>query len=133
VAPTCEAQGGKRVTLTSAKLPWPATVFENAKREFREKLGFREQRLINPREELVIFAYNCEGVRTTEVAGEQFPLILNNGISIGAGPVELQFEPEKVNPESHNLTTEVVGPVEVEGRIKMVGYGAEELIEVKNP
>ena len=49
------------------------------------------------------------------------------------GPSEGQLEPEKVNPESPDLESELVGSGETEGRVKVEGYAGEELIEVKNP
>jgi hypothetical protein len=130
--------GGKAILVTPGKLPWLTAVIEPKAGLFREKIGHKGPELNKKPTELtepefVDFRINCEGVTSSEVFGELDPLILNNGISIGSGPSELQFVPEGVNPESHNLETENVGAIMVEGKVKTEGYGAEELIEVKNP
>jgi hypothetical protein len=136
---TCTtALGGKAIHVVPGKLPWLTEVFENAQKEFREKIGHKgPSKNIRPNEltepGFVDFTVNCEGVATGEVFGELDALILNNGISVGSSPGELQFESEKANPESSNLETETLLAFEVEGRVKREGYGAEELVEVKNP
>jgi hypothetical protein len=137
-SPSCLALGGKGIDVKPGKMPWNTEVIEPKAAVFREKIGHKgPTKNIKPNEitepGFVSFTENCEGVTTGEVFGELSPLILNNGISIGAGPGELQFEPEAVNPESRNLESEVFPKTEAEGKVKVEGYGAEELIEAKNP
>jgi hypothetical protein len=139
---TCtKVLGGKAIRVTPGNLPWLREVIEPKPGEFREKIGHKGPTLgKEPNEltepEFVEFTESCEGITAGRVFGEQDPRILNNGTSIGSGPGELKFEPESSNPESHNLESEVFGTNEIESispGIKVLGYGTEELIEVKNP
>jgi hypothetical protein len=57
------------------------------------------------------------------------PKVLDNGIAIGAGPDEAEFD----QPGSGELESETVGGLKISGRLKVEGYRAQELIEVKNP
>ena len=137
-SPSCLALGGKGIDVKAGKMPWLAEVLEPKPGVWRQKTGRKgPTKNVKPNEitepGFVDFTVNCEGVTTPEFFGENDPLVLNNGISIGAGPGELKLEPEKVNPESHDLESELVGTGETEGNVKVEGYGAEELIEVKNP
>jgi hypothetical protein len=130
--------GGKAIHVTPGKLPWSAVVFENAKKEFRQKTGHKgPTKNVKPNEitepEFIDFTVNCEGVTTPEFFGEQDPLLQNNAIAIGAGPGEEQLEAESVNPESKDLESELVGTGSTTGKVKVEGYGAEEELEVKNP
>jgi hypothetical protein len=131
---TCtKVLGGSAIRPKAENLPWVTEVFENAKREFREKIGSKGK---PPEEGVVAFNVDCVGVATPLFAGELDPLILNNGTAIGSGPNELKFETEKTNPEAHDLESELGGRGEVESgspSIKFEGYGTEELLEVKNP
>jgi len=135
VSPSCLALGGKGIAVTVVKLPWTEELTEPKAGVFRIKVGFKgpEKNKKPTGEGFIDFKVNCEGVTTPEFFGEQRPLVLNNGIAIGSGPTEGQLEPEKVNPESPDLESELVGTGETEGRVKVEGYAGEELIEVKNP
>jgi hypothetical protein len=133
-----ETLKGKGIKVTPGRLPWLTEVFETAKKEFRLKIGHKGPTPNiepNPLTEpgSVDFTVECEGVTGGKLFGELDPLILNNGISIGSGPGQMKLEPESINPESHNLESEVFKETSVEGAVKLEGYGAEELIEVKNP
>jgi hypothetical protein len=61
--------------------------------------------------------------------GEIAPKVLNNGISIGAGPGEEEYD----QSGSGELESESFGGGKYGGKVKVMGYGSEELIEVKNP
>jgi hypothetical protein len=139
---TCvKVLGGKAIHVRPGKLPWITEVIEPKPATFREKIGHKGPSKNLPPNEVtepgfVDFTVECEGTSTPRAFGELDPLILNNGTSIGAGPNELKFEPEAVNPESHDLETESTLAFQVESTspgIKVEGYGTEELLEVKNP
>jgi hypothetical protein len=137
-SPSCIALGGKGIQVTAGKMPWVAEAIEPKPGVFRQKTGHKSLTPGKKPNEVtepafVDFNVNCEGVTTPEFFGENRSLVLNNGISIGAGPGELELQPAKVNPESPDLESELVGNGETEGTVKVEGYGAEELIEVKNP
>jgi len=133
--------GGKAIHVNPLpnSFPWKAEVFEtaNGKKEFRQATGLKgptkNKKPTTPG--FIDFEVNCEGVTTPEFFGEQDPLLQNNGTAIGSGPGTELLQPEKVNPESHDLESEIeiVGTGETEGPIKVEGYGEEELLEVKNP
>jgi len=130
--------GGSAIHVTPGKLPWVASVFENAGKQFRQKTGHKGPtpgKEPNPvtEPEYIQFIVDCVGVTTPTFFGEQDPLLLNNGTEIGKGPGEEKLEPQAVNPESKDLESELVGTGSTEGNIKALGYGAEELIEAKNP
>jgi hypothetical protein len=55
------------------------------------------------------------------------PKVLNDGISIGSGPDEEEFD----QPGSGELESEGLGGLKFSGRVKIEGYGGQELIEVK--
>jgi hypothetical protein len=142
VWPTCTTVlGGTAIRLTPGQLPWAAEVFEDSERKFRQKTGHKGPtpgKEPNPvtEPEFIQFLVDCTGVTTTTFFGEQDPLLLNNGTAIGAGPGEEKLEPEKVNANAKDLESELSGRGETESGspgFKVEGYGAEELLEVKNP
>jgi len=137
-SPSCIALGGKGIDVKAGKMPWLAEAIEPKPGVFRQKTGRKGPEKNKKPNEItepgfVDFTVNCEGVTTPEFFGENRSLVLNNGKAIGSAPGELLLEPEKVNPESPDLESELVGNGETEGPLKVEGYGAEELIEVKNP
>jgi hypothetical protein len=106
---TCtKTLGGTAIHVIAGKLPWLTQVIEPTAGDFRDKIAGAD------------FTIDCQGVTTPEVSGEMEALNRNNGTSIGSGPGERQLK----------LQSE--GGV-VEGDVKVLGYGTEELIEVKNP
>jgi len=130
--------GGKAIHVTPGKLPWSGEVFETPTKGFRQKTGHKgPTKNVKPNEttepEFIDFTVDCVGVTTPEFFGEQDPLLQNNGTAIGSGPGEEQLEPEATNAESKDLESELVGTGSTTGKVKVEGYGAEELLEVKNP
>jgi hypothetical protein len=55
--------------------------------------------------------------------------VLNDGSVVGVGPDEEEFD----QPGSGELESEILGGGKIAGRVKLEGYSAEELLEVKNP
>jgi hypothetical protein len=87
------------------------------------------------------FNIDCTTITHPDFFGVNYVHILNNGISIGAGPGEAEGVHE-INDPTHMRNLETVensgGKGEVEkgtgaANLKGEGYGAEELLEVKNP
>jgi hypothetical protein len=76
----------------------------------------------------VFLKVNCVGVKKTQFFAEDVPKVLNNGISIGSAPDEEEFD----QPGSGELESEL-GGLKLAGKVKFEGYGALELIEVRNP
>jgi hypothetical protein len=126
---SCEALGGVNIEVTAGKLPWKVEVTEPESKVFRQKTGFKGKEKNKPptEPEYVNFTVNCERVAKVEFFGEQTPKILNNGLSIGSAPGELELT------NGGELESELIGNGTTEGNVKVEGYGAEELIEVKNP
>src|SRR5262249_3365742 len=91
---------------------------------FRHKMGAKSEK--GGKGSVEIF-YNCEGALKAHPFGELSPLVLNNGLSIGAIPGEIEFA-----PGAGELESEIEG-FKAEGRFKQQGFAAQELIEVKNP
>jgi hypothetical protein len=61
--------------------------------------------------------------------GEVAPKLFSNGASIGALPGEYEFD-----PGSGELTSEGHGGLKFgPGKVKIEGYGGQELIEIKHP
>jgi hypothetical protein len=139
---TCtKVLGGTAFHITPGKFPWATEVFEDSAKQFRQKTGHKgptpgkePNSVTEP--EFINIVFDCTGVSTPTFFGEQDPLLLNNGTAIGAGPGEEKLEPEKVNANAKDLESELVGRGEFESGspgIKVIGYGTEELLEVKNP
>jgi hypothetical protein len=134
VSSTCISLGGKGITVTAGKLPWRAEVIEPEAGVFRQRTGFKNSTEKNkpPKEaEYVEFKVNCEGVTAPTFFGESNPKILNNGLSIGAAPGEMEFTPGAAGESE--LESEALGAGEPEGKLKGEGYGTEALAEVHNP
>jgi hypothetical protein len=143
--PTCVGALGEIKVKTGSTLPWKAETVENASKEFFQKTGFKgptENKKANPTTEpgQVEFNVNCTAptIGASDFFGVTNYKILNNGISIGSAPGEEETQSESANPANmRNLESETFGPGEVEkgigANLKVEGFGAEELIEVKNP
>jgi hypothetical protein len=65
----------------------------------------------------------------TQFFAENAPKVLNNGLVIGSGPDEEEFD----QPGSGELESEALLGLKFAGTVKVEGYGLEEPIEVKNP
>jgi hypothetical protein len=112
VAPMCETAGGK-AELVPEKLPWTSVLIEQAP-PFRDKLeGLALQVICAATEQSVQF----HGSLKPEV---------ENGTIIGVAPSTLEFA------GSGSLQS-TAGAGEVTGKWKLMGYGAQELTQVKNP
>jgi hypothetical protein len=135
----CTGAGGTAYFQTTAKLPWVTEAIENTPGVFREKVGHKgpveNKKPAETEPEFMDFTAHCVNVVPPEVEffGEQDLLIRDNGVSVGAAPSQIEFQPEKVNPESHNIESELVGKSEMESTLKLMGYAGQELIEVHNP
>jgi hypothetical protein len=70
---------------------------------------------------------NCVGVKNTQFSAEVVPKVLNNGIAVGVAPDEEEFDAGSGELESE------LGGLKLAGKVKVMGYGGEELIEVRNP
>jgi hypothetical protein len=110
---------------------------ENAGKEFFEKTGFKGptvNKKANPATEpgQVEINVNCTTIGAPDYFGVRYYKILNNGAGIGApGTWELQAEGATGrNLESESETFLPLGAKEL---VKIMGYAAQELIEVKNP
>jgi hypothetical protein len=124
---SCESLGGTRLEVTPEKLPWHGEVSEPQAGVFTSPFGERGKGAGS-----IYFRATCESPTKTIVNaqfyGETAPRIQNDGIAIGAGPGEEEF-----NESSGGLESESVGIGRPEGKFKVEGYAAEELLEVKNP
>jgi len=69
------------------------------------------------------------GVKNTQFFAEDVPKVRNTGISIGSLPDEEEFD----QPGSGELENEAFGGLKFAGKVKLMGYGGQELIEIKNP
>src|SRR5262249_28935745 len=76
----------------------------------------------------VFLRVNCVGKINAQFTGEFAPKLLNNGLTIGAVPAEVEFD-----AGSGELENEPNGPLKYTGKFKTQGFGAQELIEVQNP
>ena len=123
VAETCKALGGTKIEITSEKMPWNAAVTEPEAGVFDQVTGKKGEKGGSGSIE---FFVNCEGVTKPHFFGENVTKIQNNGLAIGSAPGEQEFL------QTQNLESEI-GAGETIGKVKVEGYGAEELIEVKNP
>jgi hypothetical protein len=124
VSSTCTTQGGKGIEVTAEKLPWSTEATEPEEGVFRTKNGNKTKTAA-----AVFQRVNCIGINNIQFAGESTPKFLNNGLSIGAFPVEAEFDA----PGSGELESEALGGSKIAGKLKTVGFAAQELIELKNP
>jgi hypothetical protein len=122
VSASCKTAGGTAIELTQENLPWSTEATEVEGGAFRLRTGNRIKAA-----GAVSLRVNCVGVKNTQFFGEDVPKILDNGISIGAAPDEEEFEPGSGELESE------AGGLKFANKLKFEGYGAQELIEVKNP
>jgi IPT/TIG domain len=124
VSESCKVLGGSSIALTAEQLPWSTEATEAEGGGFRLRTGNRVKAA-----GAALVRVNCGGVKSTQFFAEDAPRVLNNGISIGSGPNEVEFD----QPGSGELESEALGGLKFAGKVKTEGYGAEELIEVKNP
>jgi len=134
----CTSAGGELKVKAGTTLPWVASAQQAKPGEFWQKTGFKgptPNKKANPLTEpgQIEFNINCTVIGAPDFFGENDTLAQNNGVSIGSVPGELQFFHESENVNSHNLESELFGPGETLGKVKVQGYGSQELIEVKNP
>jgi len=121
---SCKASGGTEIQITPENLPWSTEATEVEGGAFRTRTGNRIKAA-----GAVFLRVNCVGVKNTQFFAEDVPKVLNNGISIGAGPDEEEFD----QPGSGELESEALGGLKLAGKVKFEGYGSQELIEVRNP
>jgi len=124
VDPACIGLGGKQIVFTPEKLPWNSEVTEPEAGVFRMSTGKKGEKGGTGSIEI---HENCEGFAMASFFGALAPKILNNGITIGAIPGELEFNASAGELESPD------GPGIYEAKVKMQGFAAQELIEAKNP
>jgi hypothetical protein len=124
VSESCKASGGSGIEVGSETLPWSTEVTESGAGTFRLKIG-------NPLKAsgAMFLRLNCVGKMGGKFVGETQPKVLNNGLSIGAKPGEYEFD----RPGAGELASEALGGLKFSGRLKIEGYGAQELIEVRSP
>ena len=120
VSESCKAQGGTAIAVSPENLPWSTEVTEAG--AFRMRTGTKTKAGEG------VVRVNCVGKSNETFSGETAPFVLNNGISIGAGPNEEEFD----QPGSGELEGGALGGLKIAGRLKIHGYGAQELIEVKS-
>jgi hypothetical protein len=123
VSASCKASGGTAIELTPENLPWSTEATEVAGGALRLRTGNR----INAAG-AVFLRVNCVGVKNTQFFAEDMPKVLNDGISIGSAPDEEEFD-----PASGELESEALGGLKFAGKAKIMGYGEQELLELKNP
>jgi hypothetical protein len=119
---SCKAFGGN-VESTPENLPWIEELIEPEPGVFRIKIGKKGKEPGS-----ILVRSKCLGLFNEQFFGELAPKILNNGISIGALPGEAEFD-----AGAGVLESTFFGTGKTTGRPKGEGYGAQELIEVKNP
>jgi hypothetical protein len=124
VSASCKAAGGTGIEVIPRELPWSAEATEPATGVFRMRTGNKTKAA-----GAVSLGVDCIGVKNAEFLGETAPLALNNGVSIGSSPDEEEFD----QPGSGELQNVTLGGLKIAGRLKILGYGEQELIEVKNP
>jgi hypothetical protein len=134
----CTTQLGELKVTNGKTLPWKAEFVENAAKEFFEKTGFKGptvNKKANPATEpgQVEFNVNCTTVAAADLFGVQYYKILNNGISIGSAPDEEQLQAEGATGRNLESESEAFLPLERKERIRVIGFGGQELIAVKNP
>jgi hypothetical protein len=124
VSESCKALGGSAIQVGAEELPWSTEATELEAGGFRMRIGNGFKAAGAGR-----LRINCVGVKNTQFSGEGAPRVLNNGTSIGSVPGEQEFD----QPGSGELESEALGGLKIAGKLKVQGYGAEELIEVKSP
>jgi hypothetical protein len=112
--PTCATSLGE-IKETAGKLPWQTEASVPKAGEFGEKSNS------------VAITEDCTTIMEATFAGEVDPHIVA-GISIGALPSELRSEKEVLKNELKPEET-----LELTASAKIQGFGAQELIEVKDP
>jgi hypothetical protein len=122
VSASCAAFGGK-IESTPENLPWLEELTEPEPGVFRIKVGKKGKEPGS-----IFVRAKCQGLFNEQFFGELAPKILNNGVAIGALPGEAEFD-----AGAGALESAFFGAGKTAGRLKGQGYGAEELIEVKNP
>jgi hypothetical protein len=135
---TCEGALGEIKVTNGSTLPWKAEVMENASKEFFQKTGFKGptvNKKANPATEpgQVDFNVNCTATGAADFFGVRYYKILNNGISIGSAPDEEVLQAEGATGRNLESESEAFLPLTAKERIKVMGFGGQELIEVKNP
>ena len=123
VSASCKSSGGTAIELTPENLPWSTEATEVEGGAFRMRTGNRIKAA-----GAVLLRVNCVGVNNTQFFAEDVPKVLNDGITVGSAPDEEEFD----QPGSGELESEA-GGLKLAGKVKFEGYGAQELIEVKNP
>jgi hypothetical protein len=123
VSASCTALGGSAIEVTAERLPWSTEVTEAEEGGFRVRSGNRLKATAAMFERV-----NCVGKLNAQFSGEDAPKI-NSGVSIGVLPSEQEFD----QPGSRELESEASGGLKFGGKLKVEGYGAQELIEVNNP
>jgi hypothetical protein len=121
-SPSCKLFGGK-IESTPESLPWAEELIEPEPGVFRIKIGKKGKETGS-----IVVRSKCLGLFNEQFFGEQTPKILNNGVSIGALPGEGEFD-----AGAGALESTFFGTGTTTGRVKSEGYGAQELVEVKNP
>jgi hypothetical protein len=124
VSESCKAAGGTGIEVIPGELPWSAEATEPATRVFRMRTGNKTKAA-----GAVSLGVDCIGVKNADFLGETAPTVLNNGISIGVTPGEEAFD----QPGSGELENVTLGGLKIAGKLKILGYAGQELIEVKNP
>jgi hypothetical protein len=119
---TCKVVNGEIVVIPE-KLPWKGELIEPVAKEFRQKTGEKGE---GPQS--IYFKVECTGISLPQFFGENNPLILNNGSTIGSKPGELH-----IDKTAGELESKQVGNGFLEGNVKVMGYEEEEQIEAKNP
>jgi hypothetical protein len=113
VAPTCEAAGGKAEVLPE-KLEWSSLLIEEGP-VFRDKL-----------EGIALRVICAASALNVEFHGTLKPRF-KAGTSIGSAPSKLEFEAGSGSLES------VEGPGALTGNLKVMGFEAAEIVQVRNP
>jgi hypothetical protein len=126
---TCEASG-KKVEVYPLGLDnpilgyWEIHVVEEPAGTFKLKVGNK----VSGSPKQIKFDIRCTGLlEATEFHGELFPNT-KNGTSIGASPSTVTFS-KAASGELESL----IGTGTVSGKVKQMGYEAQDLLQVKNP
>src|SRR5262245_11670982 len=124
---------GGKIRFFAEKMPWRAEAIEPEAGVFRRKTGFKSGTSDQPpsEPEYVDIHFICEGVTAPILFGETNPKILNNGLTIGTVPGELEFTPGAAGESE--LESELLGFWEPAGNVKVQGYANQALLEVHNP
>jgi hypothetical protein len=124
VSASCTSLGGTAIEVTPEKLAWSTEAIEAEGGAMRIRSG---NRLKAAGADFV--RVNCVGKLNGQFAGEGAPKFLGNGLEIGSFPGEEELD----QPGSGELESEANGGLKFSGKLKVQGYGAQELVEVKNP